>query len=522
MIQETEGEVKGKKKKALKVGGCKLFYKDDVQLTDELYTNYAEALLDGTVSTNSFLGKMIQQSVQRIAIDANKDGDLALRAIKELNFISKRTQDYFDSKKAVDTDFCRYLLRSKLFPHQIKVYDDSSHKITMLWGRRAGKTHLAVRLALKHVLEKDEKPRSCVIIGLTLEKTANLYWQQLKDAINDSHINVKHIDNGNYAIQFSNGNIIKLWGNNSKAEREKLRGRDDSMYVIDEMQSQAGLYYLFTDILGPIIKGRNGYFVCLGTAPLIAGTFWENILNDDAWSHSSATMQDNPTIPNYEHALETILKENHWQEDNITFRREYLGEIAYDTERMILPKATYYEELPQDFKPIKCYIGVDFGWTDYSSIAPILFDKDWNGYLYDEWKENKTSSSVIVDNIKAKVDAIQKKFNIPLEDIKVIADSSHQQVSADVYNQGVTNIQNAYKLEENYQWARLAEALDLGDLKIKKDSPFEFERLRLSWQWSEERGCVVYKLDEDVQHPDIADSVKYAWNTAMSDRNSSV
>jgi len=242
-------------------------------------------------------------------------------------------------------------------------------------------------------------------------------------------------------------------------------------------------------------------------------------LNDTSWSHSHATMENNPTIPDYQHALESVLEENHWTKDNITFRREYIGEIAYDTERMILPDRKYYTEIPQDFKPVKCYIGVDYGWRDYSSFAPIIIDSKGQAYLVDEWKQNKTAASEIVKQAKLISEKIHKDFNIPNEDIHIVADSSHQQISQDIYNQGVFNIQNAYKLDESYQWSRLAEGLALGDLLIKQHDHFDKECDALVWQWNSEKGCVIYKVDDDVFHPDIADSVKYAYNQYISDRN---
>ena len=513
------GELKGKKTKCVKTpGGCKLFTPNE-DIEEQLFSSWAEVFDTGKVSNSSFLGKIIQQSAQRISIEAGKDADTAMFAVRTINQIAQNTAQYYNKKKTADTDFSKYLLRDRLFDYQKQVYDDTNKKKTMLWGRRAGKSYTAVRLALKSILEKDTKPREAIIIGLTLEKTAGLYWEELKRAIEEAHIPTYRIDNGSYKIEFSNGNTIQLWGNNSKAEREKLRGRDSYMFIIDEMQSQQGLYYLLTDIIGPIVKGRDGEIVCLGTAPISAGTKWESILNDDGWSHSHATMENNPTIPNYQHALESVLADNHWTEDNITFRREYLGEIAYDTERMILPKRTYFDEIPKDFKPVKCYIGVDYGWRDYSSFAPIIIDAQGSAYLYGEWKQNKTSASELVNVAKTKVESIHNKWNIPIEDIHIVADSSHQQISVDFYNQGITQVENAYKQDENYQWARLAEALEIGDLKVKKGMAFDLECDALVWQWNSEKGCIIYKIDEDIFHPDISDSVKYAWNQYLSDRN---
>lgn len=519
LTKVTTGTVNGKTMKAVKTpGGCTLFMPED-DIEEVLNSSWAEVLDTGKVSNNSFLGKLIQQSAQRISIEASKDANTAMFAINSMNKIAKNTSDYYNKKKATNTDFSKYLLREHLFEYQRKVYDDSNKKKTMLWGRRAGKTHTAVRLALKMVLEKEEKPREVVIIGLTLEKTAGLYWEELKDAIEKAHISTSRIDNGAYEITLSNGNSIKLWGNNSKSDREKLRGKDSYAFIIDEMQSQQGLYYLLTDIIGPIVRGRNGEIVCLGTAPISAGSKWEEILNDENWSHSSATMADNPTIPDHEHALEKVLEENHWDKNNITYRREYLGEIAYDTERMILPKRIYYEAIPDDFHPVKCYIGVDYGWRDYSSFAPIIIDAQGQGYLVGEWKQNKTGATELVNKAKSIVEAFHKKYNLPMEDIHVVADSSHQQISVDFYNQGITQVENAYKQDENYQWARLAEALELGELQVVKNDPFDRECNALVWQWNAEKGCIIYKIDEDTFHPDIADSVKYAWSQYLSDRN---
>ncbi len=516
--KKTTGQLNGKTLPAVKAGGCTLFMPGQ-DLDEVLYSSYAKKLEYGTTNKSTWLESFVDANLDKLKQNLSKDPTTALSAMREMSKVVKDTQDFYNKRKATDTDFSKYLLRDKLFSYQREVYDDPNKKKTMLWGRRAGKTHTACRLALKAALETDEKPREIIIMGLTLEKTAGLYWEQLKNACLDAHINTSRIDSSSYTVILSNGNSIQLWGNNSKAEREKLRGKDTYMFIIDEMQSQQGLYYLMTDIVGPIVKGRAGEIVCLGTAPISAGTKWEEMLNDPLWSHSHATMEDNPTIPNHEHALEEVLQENHWDKSNITFRREYLGEVAYDTERMILPERKYYTEVPNTFKPVCCYIGVDYGWTDYSSFAPIIFDAQGQGYLINQWKQNKTSSKALVDKMKSLVDSIHNKYNIPMADVHVVADSSHQQISQDIYNMGVTNIQNAYKLEENYQWARLGEALSLGELLVEKDSPFDKECDALVWQWNAEKGCVIYKIDEDIFHPDISDACKYALNTYLTDKN---
>ena len=511
-------------KKAVKVEGC-LVFDTERDVEEILYNAYSEKFQTGKVSDNSWLAQWVDAQLDTELANLKSHPELADRILFGVNKVVSSTQEFLNSKKAFDTDFAEYKLREQLSPWQKNVFDDNCKRIALLCGRRAGKTYAVARKAIKHCLGpqlKGNRPRVAIIVGLTLEKTAVLYWESIKEAIERAHIKTKKIDNGNYRVVFSNGNILYLAGNSTKQEREKIRGADFSFIAIDEMQSQAGLYYLLNDIIGPIIRGTDGEIVVLGTAPLTAGTMWEDIINNDKYSHYSATMEDNPFIPDHEHALESVLEENHWTKDNITFRREYLAEVAYDTNRMIYPKRTYFDVIPASFKPIKCYIGIDFGWADYSSFAPILVDKDGEAYLVEEWKQNKTAASEIVNKAKTLTELIHKKWNIPLEDIHLIADTSHQQISVDIYNQGVYNIQNAYKQDEAYQIARVAEALEVGYLHIVQGGYFDQECDKLAWKWNDERGCVVYEIDDKNFHPDIADSVKYAYNTYLAERNSGV
>ena len=523
----TTTKYKGKDVPALELTDGTKVMAPDCDLKEVLYTAYAEKLTSGETKRDSWISCLVSENLNAIKKHIKEDPTTSLSSIRELNKIVNDTQTYFDTKKQTDADFSEYLLKRMLFPWQEKVFESKSKRKTMCCGRRSGKTYSVVQQALKECLkgpiigpDGTKKVRVAAIIGLTVEKTAALYWENIKTAIKQCHISTIKIDNGSYTVYFTNSSVLQLLGNNSKAEREKIRGADYSFVAIDECQSQQGMYYLCNDILKPILKGTDGTLVLLGTGPISAGGYWEKCIIDDAFEHFTATMENNPTIPNYEHALEDVLKENHWTKDNITFRREYLGEIAYDTERMIIPKRSYYKDLPQDFHPTVCYIGVDYGWSDFSSFAPILIDEAKKvGYVVHEWKANKTSSQVLVDKMKALNETIHNKYNIPVEDIHIVADSSHQQISQDIYNQGITNIQNAYKLSEQYQWARLSEACACEELYILENGEIDKEADAVVWQWNQEKGCVIYQVDDDTFHPDILDSLKYAWNQYVTDRN---
>lgn len=494
------------------------------KLEDELYNIYAELLSTGKTSSDTFMGQLLLKDFKSLQ---TKETDDALKVIKEIGKIAQTTASYFNKKEAADVDFSKYLLRKNLMPWQQKVLDEVSKKIALLAGRRAGKSYELASEMIEHCLEGPDvynnvtKDREAIYIGLTFEKAKAVIWDILLKTIELSRAPVRHIDNGICQITFTNGSSIRLWGNNSKAEREKLRGLDASMFVIDECQSQSGLMYLIDSIISPIVKGRNGKIMLSGTAPLSAGTYWEKALTDKNWSVFHATMADNTTIPDHENALEEVLKTNGWTRDNITFRREYLGEIAYDTNLLIYPTRTYETETN---KPVtnrfkECWIGLDYGFRDATALAPILIDEKGNGWLRHEFKQEGMSATSIVETLKAKIKFIKDAYGLRDDQIYVIQDTNEKSISADMNNQGIKNIRDAKKLGEAYQMAIVRDSLESGRLNIQKDGHFDQECNRLVYKWDSENNSVIYEIDDATYHGDICDAVKYAWSSYTTYNN---
>lgn len=493
-------------------------------LVEDLYNNL-NSYFNGEGTSGTHLGNVLNKYLKIMESQSKSSFD-ARASLSLLLDLSKETQGYIDSKKAADKDFIIYNLQKNLFPWQKPVYEDDSKIVSLMAGRRSGKSFVVADKMIKHCVEgsdlieqdgvKIRKKRKAIYIGLTIEKAASIMWDLLKDHIEKNRIPIKKIDNGKYSIIFSNDNEIQLLGNNSKAEREKIRGLDFSFAAIDEMQSQQGVNYLITSIIQPILKGRNGQLTLMGTGPLSAGTYWEQQLNNNEIKHYSATMADNPSIPDYKNALEEVLKQNGWTKDNITFRREYLGEVAYDTNVMVYPIRKYYgdSELKQ-FKPVKCAIGVDFGWTDSTTFAPILIDAQNNMLLVNEFKAPHMAATAIIEKCKEMNDFIHNKYNLPMEDIYIITDNNEQNITRDIYNKGVTNIQCAYKQGESYQIAMVKDLLESGQLLVKKEDYFDDECNKVCWQ-IDENGNIIYQLDDKLYHGDMVDAVKYAVNFIIS------
>ena len=435
----------------------------------------------------------------------------------------KAVSAYQDSKAAVDTDFSKYLLREMLSPWQKSFYDDRERRITLLAGRRSGKSYSIVQKAIKHCIENPpvvngvEKPRVAYIIGLTYEKTVSLYWQNIKDALQKAHINVKKIDNGTATIIFTNNNTLSLYGNNSKAEREKLRGKDISFVAIDECQSQQGLAYLIDSVLNPMLKGTRGDLILAGTAPLSANTFWERSILSEEWQHFHATMADNPFIPDCDKALQEVLEENHWTEDNITYRREYLGEIAYDDNLLLFPYTNYYENIPVDFIPRYAYVGIDLGWKDKSAIVACLLDDKGQGYVVSEFSEAGCGSSYLLEQCKAVRDSLAKVYKLPLENIHFITDTNEQNMTRDWYNQGLFELENVRKKSVDYSIALVNEAIQTKQLHFKANGPLDMDHKSTVYKWDQERQQVIYEEDKSVYHADAFHALRYAYQHYFED-----
>lgn len=497
-------------------------------LIDNLYEALGQYISTGKIVNSSHIAKVFDKELKAFETKANEAPD-NLSNITTLMKVGREVSDYYLKKQAQDKDFSEYLLYKDLMQWQKDVWNDRSKRIALPAGRRSGKSYVIAALLIKHCLTgsdniKDKngivyrKPRQAVYIGLTHERAAAVIWQPLKDLITKAHIPYSKIDNGAHIITLSNGATIIVYGNNSKAEREKLRGLDSSMFVIDEMQSQQGVAYLIESIIGPIVTGRDGYIVLAGTAPTSAGTYWEEVMKgNEGYSIHKATMIDNTSIPDYEKALEEVLKTNNWTRDNITFRREYLGEIAYDSNRMIYPVRYYYQTVPKQ-KVRSIYVGVDYGFVDATAICALITLENGSSYLANEFKERRLTATQIMDKINETVEYLSSTYGVDYDQVHVRTDNNEQNIVRDIQNKYPRmDIQYAVKRGETAQIALVNDLLMSQDMKIKENGPFDDECNRLVWKVNDNGVIEFGTIDDDTYHGDICDAVKYAVSSYFSD-----
>ena len=524
--KKTTGQLNGKTLPALQVGGCTLFMPGQ-DLDEVLYSSYAKKLEYGTTNKGTWLETFVDTNLDKLKQNLAKDPTTALSAMREMGKVVKETQEFYNSKKAVDTEFTEYQIHKGLFDWQKRAFDDISRHKVFFTSRRSGKSVLCANLLVAHCLKGTDdilvgdrmvkKPRCACYIGLTIQKAVATIWIPITKLVKDCRIPTTKIDNSNYRIDFSNGSYLQLLGNSSRAEREKIRGSDWSMAIIDEAQSAIGLPYLMDDILSPIIEARRGTMILAGTGPLQRG-YWSDAIEDDTgyWKQFHATLYDNPTIENPEEILADELRKLGGNPNNTTYKREWLGEISWDEDLLIYPKLSYYDELPQDFRPLYAYIGCDFGFRDYSAIPVILADEIGRAFVISEWKKNKVSVSDIYNQLKVVSEECERVYHIRPENIHIVTDTNEQMVDQELYNRGLTNIELAIKHDKKYHIALLNEALASGILSVKKDGFIADEATRDCYKYDSDLKKIIFEEDDKIYHADILDALLYAWTNYQS------
>ena len=499
--------------------------KESYNLIEDVVLTATEFLYNGKITSNTNLAGYIKKLLEPLAL-VDQDKGVSIYNLSKVITIIEWLQNCIDKKRENDNEYVQFLLYKLLFPWQKEVFNDSCKIITMLCGRRSGKSFVSAAKMVEHCLGgpdiidtpngKVTKPRIAYYVGLTAEKAKEIMWPVLTTLVEKSRCKYDKIDNANLSISFSNGSEIHLMGNANSAQQEKLRGLDFSMVVIDEMQSQKGLSYFIDSVVGPILDGRNGTLIMSGTAPLTAATLWEEYIDNPAYSHYHVTMESNPTIPNHKDALQDVLQKHGWTEDNITYRREYLAEIAYDTNMLVLPKVSYYENIPADFNPEIIYVGLDYGFTDSTAFSPVVFGKrggNLEAYQIHEYKESHMAATDIVQKGHDLHQLLQKEF--PGTTIWFVADSSNGNVSQDLYNNGIP-IYNAVKTDKKYQILQLKDWSSSGMFFIKKGSALDEESKKSVWKRNTETGQIIYEIDDSVYHPDMIDAARYAISSFAS------
>lgn len=439
-----------------------------------------------------------------------------------------------------DADFNSYRVLLDCHDVQKEIVLSSAKRLYAMAGRRAGKTQANIRRII-HQLSRQSNQKF-LIIHLTITKAIEQYFNAFLETMDHLGIEVvgKSLTDGH--IKLKNGGEIYLRGNNTKDEREKFRGDQWDGIIIEEAQSQKALYYLIDEVLTPTLLDRKGWLMLSGTGPRIRGTAWEKLFfgaRDDSsrgrtWNWN---ISHNHFIPDYEKVLEDIKMKNGWTDNTPIFVREYLGQVSYDDDALVirLGPENFYDDSEirkwvnsQPVTDLHFTAGLDFGFTDSDGFVIVLYsDSRPEKWVVHQYKKNRIGTEELAHAIKNGIDQV---LNSPLfqsvQDryIQVYADSSHGITSFDlnaIYGLPVTD---AYKQNKDLAYENLQNDARRGFIKLRHAvfndegicvaNPLEDECNKTVFRRNDEESPHPYELtreiDDEAYHPDLMDALLYA------------
>lgn len=229
-------------------------------------------------------------------------------------------------------------------------------------------------------------------------------------------------------------------------------------------------------------------------------------------------MRQNPYIPNVNEALAEICRKKGLTMESTLIRREYLGEIVYDTEALCYKGyRTFNGSVPPEFKPDRIYIGVDFGFSDYNAVITLAADTvNKRAYVIGEKKFNKATVTEIVETINkamehAKEFVFTRNKSADINScIGIYCDSNEKSIAYELYQTYRLPANIAYKYDKDMAIEQLAEWMRNGTIYIPEKGVIADECEQTVHPRDEDTDAILPGYDDEVYHPDALDALLYA------------
>ena len=419
-----------------------------------------------------------------------------------------------DKALAKDIDFYQFRLQKRLFKQQKDVFNDFiSKKICVMCSRRAGKTE-----DNSDIINRTAAiPNSPILyINLTFDNAINQLFDLVVSEAERAELVITKSSKNTGFIQFANGSTVALKGNKDRSEADKLQGGKYRLVIIDEAQSQCNMTYLVETIIEPMLSDfEDSQLILTGTPPRRKGTYFEKVWNNNEWTKYHWTMKENPFIKNVDNKIQEVCAEKGVTPDSAFIKREYLGEIAYDTEAQVFKDYKVYKgAIPQDFIPTHIYTGVDFGFADYNGIVTMAANVEQKrAYVIFERKFNKATVSMIVDAVRegfedGKRFIIERNPNADLSNCQIFTDTNEKSITYELSQTYGLPAYCAYKydralaFETLAEWCRTGRILNIEGGEVAN----EFEQTLYK---RDDIDNITSELDDGF-HPDITMALLYA------------
>lgn len=427
--------------------------------------------------------------------------------------------------RSQDRDFAMYRILKLGFDIQQRVLLSQARDIGLMAGRRAGKTETNKLLAMTKIESGPNK--RVLIIGLTIMKTVQLYWDGFINLANELGYDITPSNTENNIV-WPSGGIIQLGGNSNKLEREKYRGQHWDLIIVDEAQSHENLGMFVAEILNPMLIDTNGVLCLTGSGPRTRGTFWEKYFTNPTPSglRLNWNLSSNPFIHDYQNALAKEREKHGLAENDPLYMREYLGLICYDDDALVyrLTKDNTYtnEEMlawmaTQSPEDIRFIGGLDYGFRDADAYVVVMYSEKSNEkFVVYEYKIAGTDVTQLCEAVKQSKEYIatsQLFAGSYRRDFDIFADTSDQKITMELNHRYGIPVHNAIKYDKSMAIQNLQDEVRCGYLKVKEGGILWEEFLRMVFKRLEIEGqpsIVTREIDDDIFHADAADALLYA------------
>lgn len=259
---------------------------------------------------------------------------------------------------------------------------------TCVFGRRAGKTTLAIREMIKYASKPN---RNIWYVSPSYRMSKEIVWHKLTDILRNLRWIAKK-NESDLTVYLKNGSSISLKGSDN---RDSLRGRKLDFLVMDEV---ADIHpSTFYEILRPALADSRGHALFAGT-PKGLGNFLKDLYDksmiDKNWESFHATTLDGGFVSEEE------IEEAKQILDSRTFAQEMLADFVESGQKIF-----YNFKLDQSVKPYDeptpdiIYVGEDF---NVGFMTAVLFDckQDGTMHAFDEIVLSSSNTDEMVTEIR--------------------------------------------------------------------------------------------------------------------------
>lgn len=260
--------------------------------------------------------------------------------------------------------------RGVLGPEQIALVDDPAPLASAHPGRRSGKSTAFIGKTLK-VFEAIADAK-VFYFAPTGEQGVDILWENLQRYNREFGLGLR--DHWSEKWWTRGDRKLELFSFHDRADTDRARGRFAHFVAVDEAQlAPAWFAHQFEAAILPTTIDYLGTAWALGTpAPVAEGFFFDACHDTAKWSagHHWTAAQNPFFIRQGRDPLAEVRERFKFTVDNITYRREWLGEWIVDPDELVyyIPDGAVRTHIGPWYGNI---IGLDLGWKDHDAIGVV-------------------------------------------------------------------------------------------------------------------------------------------------------